>query len=263
MLSVLAVFAVGAIASASASAASLEWEVCEELAGVGKEPPLKFDTHKCNSEEKLLAERKWEWKLLAAGQTQKVVSEGGTFTLTGGPVTITCTKLEDQSDITGGKPGTDLALKILFLGCTTSNSKCKVKSAGPPAKAGEIEVVNVPTEIITTRTAGGVVVEADLFKGTKGIEEEFVTLEIGEKETASGNKMEKKCASAVPLTTKVTGGVAGEAMGSGELNFPARPLEASKLEAFGVSVTLEGLDTQAVVQSFTETVAQGWAIRMT
>jgi hypothetical protein len=256
MLSLLAVFAVGAVASASASAASLEWEVCEELAGVGVEPPLKFDNHNCNSEVKPLAERKWEWKLLAAGQTRKVVSLGEEFKLVGGPVEIKCLHVHDEGHITGGKPGTDLALRILFLGCTTNKAGCKVKSASLPAKAGEIEVKNISTKLITESSG----VEGDLFEGTlTGGEKVFVTLEFGEAEVTD-NKLATKCGETVPLTTKVTGNVAAETVG-GKLVFPSTPLKSSTIKAFGVSVKLVGEDEQAVVQSFTETISEGWAVR--
>ncbi len=258
MLSLLAVFAVGAVASASASAASLEWEVCEKV-GANKG---KFETHKCIAAG---GTNEWEWKLLAAGEERKVVSEGGTFTLKGGPIESTCTKVLDEGDIFGGKPGTDLTLKILFEGCTTSKAGCKVKSAKGTQAAGEILVTNVPTELIITKTAGGVEVEADLFKGTKKPpEKEFVTLEFGEAEKVLGTvrELEKKCGETVPLTTQVTGSVAAETVGSGELNFPEPPLEASKLKAFGaINVKLIGKDTQAVVSVFTEKLSEGWAVR--
>lgn len=267
MLSLLAVFAVGAIASASASAAPLlEWLVCEELPGAGVEPPLKFDNHECNTEAKPLAERKWEFKLLAAGELRKVVSLGGTFTLTGGPVTITCTHLDDEADIHGGKPGTLTLLRIIFLACTTSKAGCKVKSAGSPKKAGEIEVNNIAGKLVETEPGGGgAKLEAALFEGTRtevepGVfENVFVNLEFGEEETATGNKLVTKCGTTVPLTTRVTESVAGETV-QNKLVFPSTPLKASKLKAFGLSVKLAGTDEQAVVQTFTEKLSEGWAV---
>jgi hypothetical protein len=260
MLSLLAVFAVSAVASASASAASLEWEVCEELAGEGKEPPLKFDTHSCNSEAKPLAQRKWEWKLLATGEERKVVSLGGAFKLTGGTVEIKCLHIFDESNIKGGKPGTDIALRIHFLECSTSKAGCLVKSAGLPAKAGLIEVNNIATKLITEPGP----LEADLFEGTltevePGVfEKVFVTLEFGTAEVAD-NKLSPAC-SGVPPKTKVTGNVAAETVG-GKLVFPNPPLTSSTIKAFGLSVKLIGEDEQAVVQSFTEKVSEGWAVR--
>src|SRR6202043_3568171 len=49
------------------------WEVCKEVAGVGSEPPVKYDEHKCNTQLKPVAERKWQWKKLEAGESEKVV----------------------------------------------------------------------------------------------------------------------------------------------------------------------------------------------
>jgi hypothetical protein len=263
ILCLFAVFAFSAVASATASASNDEWEVCEK---VGTE---EFETHKC---AKKGVGGKWSWKVLAAGEKRKVVSEGGTFTLTGGAVTITCNKVKDEGEITGGTAGTDLASTILFTECKTSKEKCLVKSAkgtrkGAPEGKGEIEVTNVPTELIQTETAGGVEVEADLFKGSKGTEKEFVTLELGEVEEVVGgvHTLKTKCGTSVPETTKVVGNVAAETVGSGELNFPEPPLVASTgtegLKAFGVGVKLVGKDTQAVIQVAGETVAQGWAVR--
>ncbi len=74
LLSLLAVLAVGAVASASASAFNLEWQVCREKAGAGSEPPVKYDNHHCNSQKKPVAERKWEWVKLEAAETEKVIS---------------------------------------------------------------------------------------------------------------------------------------------------------------------------------------------
>lgn len=70
-VSLLAVFAVSAVVSSSASAAHGYW-VCKE--GAASEPPVKYDNHECNTQVKPLAERKWEW--LEVKGTEKFSVEG-------------------------------------------------------------------------------------------------------------------------------------------------------------------------------------------
>jgi hypothetical protein len=249
ILSLLAVFAVSAVASASAAAASLEWEVCEELAGAGTEPPLKFDNHKCNSEAKPLAERKWEWKLLAAGVTRNVLSSGGEFKLIAVGKTITCAKVLDSGTITGGKPGTDLVTDIIFEECKTSQTGCGVHTTGQPI--GIILVANIPTKLETRKNAKGVEVTVDNFEQNP-TSKEFVTLKF---EAEAG----KSC-SQFP-ETKVKGTIAAEAGPEpGELNFPNPRFEKDTLNAFAEEVTLVGKDTQEVMGG-SELFGEGWAVR--
>ena len=227
MLSMLAVFAISAVASASASASSDEWRVCEEGTGTG----IKYTEHKCTVES---GTGKWEWKILAAGETRKVKSAGGTFTLTALGKTITCAAVADKGTITGGKPGKDLAETITFTGCTTKQAGCSVKTAGQVN--GTIVVTNIPTKLEQRKNAKGEEVVVDNFEQKEepvGSEKfQFVTL-----------KFEGTC-SEYP-ETKVKGTVAAEVVkGTGELNFPSPGLEKDTLEAFGVGATLTGKDTQ-------------------
>jgi hypothetical protein len=261
MLSLLAVFAASALASASASAAPLlEWLVCEELPGAGVEPPTKYDNHLCNTKAKPLAERKWEWKLLAAGETRNVDSHGGEFVLNAGkPTENKCTLVEDKGDITGGKPGTDLALEIKFTGCTTPKElTCKVKSKSPPdTRAGTIIVTNIPTDL-EDRLIGGVFKVVDNFlQKLVGTTKEFVTLEFGTEEVeqpaGSGKFVLQGVCVKFPATTKIKGSIAAETgNGTGLLNFPEPGIEKDSLEAFGLTATLKGQDTQLL--------ENGWAV---
>jgi hypothetical protein len=246
MLCMLAVLAIGGVTSASASAAfNLEWEVCEEVAGAGTEPPVKFDDHKCNTKTKALAERKWEWKKLVG--TRNVTSKGGAFTLEVSGKKITCTAVTDKGTITGGKPGTDLAEEIRFTGCKAGANGCEVKSGPPPVVAfGTIAVTNIKTTL--EEVAGKLV---DKFEQkTVGTTKEFVTLEF------NGTT----CAGEGFVTTKVKGDVAAEcknlANGNVELNFPKPAIaQTPKLEAFGLAATLTGATE--------EELGNGWAHRCT
>jgi hypothetical protein len=221
-----------------------EWEVCEEAAGEGKEPPTKYDEHKCTTKAKALALRKWQWSVLGAGVTKKVKSSGGTFTLTAGGKVITCTAVTDKGTITGGKPGTDLAENITFTGCTTKQAGCEVKSAG--GTLGTIVVPNIPTKL-EQRVVGEEEVVVDNFE-QNATTKEFVTLEF------SG----ASCAGAGYVTTKVKGTVAAEVVpGTAELNFPATALEKDTLEAFGLKATLTGKDTQELENEWAFRAGEG------
>jgi hypothetical protein len=204
-LSLLAVFAFSAVASASASAFNLEWEVNgAKLSG-----------------------------------TENVTSKNSTnYTLTAGTKVITCTSVTATGTITSGKPGTDAAT-ITFSGCTTSETGCLVKSAGEPAKAGTI-VVSVKTKLVEREpSGGGAKKEADEFSPASGTT--FVSLEFGTKETATGKKLEGTCTN-FPNTT-VKGQVAALTEGS-NLNFPSPELKGNTLEAFGKAATLVGKSAQ-------------------
>lgn len=242
MLSLLAVFAVSAVASASASASFLlVWDVCEEGPHQGVEPPTKYDNHSCNTKVKALAERKWEWVPKHSNTySAKVISSGGTFKLTVTGKTVECTSITDKGDITGGLPGTDLALDIKFTGCTANSKKCEAESPGSGAK-GTILVTNAPTLLVVRKTTTGTTVLADEFKQNP-LTKEFVTLEFNEGASTCPN---------FP-TTKVKGEVAAEIVtGTGELNFPSPALEGNTLQAFGEEATLTGKDTQEL--------ENGWA----
>jgi hypothetical protein len=234
------------------SAFNKVWEVCTKATGgLNVEPPAKYDEHKCNTQAKALVEREWEFQTLAAAESSKVVSEGGEFKLTVETKVITCKKVTDKGTITGGSPGTDLAAEIKFTECKTAQTGCLVKSAGQPN--GTIVATNIPTVLVEREPGGGGAKKlADELK-ENATTKEFVTLKF---EAEAG----KSC-SEYP-ETKVKGQVAAETVtGTGELNFPSPELKGNTLTAFGKAAKLTGKDTQAVVQAFTETVAEGWAVR--
>lgn len=244
MVAMLAVFAVGAVASASALAASEDiWEVCKEG---GTE---KFETNAC---AKTSSTGKFSFKKLETGETVKTVSSGSKFVLNKGKTTeIECTAVSDKGTITGGKPGTDEATEIKFTGCTTPKEKtCKVKSKSPPpTRAGTIVVSKIPTKLEQRKNAKGEEVVVDNFEQKLvGTTKEFVTLEFGTEEVeepaGSGEFVLKKTCKDFPPTTKVKGTVGAEVVkGTGELNFPEPELEKDTLEAFGTAAVLTGKDT--------------------
>ena len=243
MLSLLAVFAISAAASASsASAFNLKWEVCEEGTGAG----TKYTGHKCTTPS---GTGKWEWKVLAAGETRNIVSwivPGTTYVLTVGTRVITCTGAEDAGTITGGTPGTD-NIRVLFYGCTTSQVGCLVKTAHQAN--GIILVPNIETKLVERESSGGGAKKlADEFKETASLKE-FVTLKF---EPEAG----KSC-SEFGTETKVKGQVAGEAInlanGNTEIKFPSPELKGNTIEAFGRPAKLTG-------RSEVE-LENGWAFR--
>jgi len=256
LVSLLAVFAVSAVASASsASAFNLQWDVCE-TGTKGVEPPTKFDDHGCSTKAKPLAEREWEWKILAATETRKVISNikpGTTFVLKALNIVVTCKSATDTGTITGGTPGTD-ETTVTYDECTTSIAGCKVKSATKPA--GEILVSNIKTKLVEGETKAGVKVVADEFFKAG----EFVTLEFGEVEkgTPPTSTLEKACPK-IPLTTKVTGKIYAIAQEPGLpliglLKFPTGGLKTpvNTLNVFGVGAELTGEEQQ--------TLENGWAV---
>jgi len=115
MLSMLAVFAVGAVASASASAH--EWLV--DGSGVTASTAVTSSGS--------------EFKLTVPGTTKKVK----------------CSTVSDTGNVNTGGKGE--ATNVSFKTCTTNETVCKVKSVGS-APSGEVVVVNVPTLLVTNGT---------------------------------------------------------------------------------------------------------------
>jgi hypothetical protein len=124
IVSVLALLAVGAVASASASAHEFKNN------GVG------------------------------ITGTLSVLSEGGLFQLIAGAKVVDCEKVTDSGTVLTG--GRDLAAEIHFLNCKTGQSGCDVHS--PTAPNGLILVANVPTLLVERENSSKVKVLADEFK---------------------------------------------------------------------------------------------------
>jgi hypothetical protein len=178
LLSVLAVFAVGAIASASASA--LVWEEClNETVHSG----TKYTDSHCLNEA---VGGTWEW--MPIEQELQVTSEGVNqiLTIPSAGITITCKKVLDKGNL---KPeGKDEITELVYHECTINISGCAVvKTAGQPN--GLIEVpVPLKTQL-STLTIGGKLLTVDLVEPKTP--PTYVILEIGKKET--GGKAEGAC----------------------------------------------------------------------
>jgi hypothetical protein len=191
-----------------------------------------------------------EWKIngTVVNTSLAVTSTGGAFQLLAGAIEVKCTGVTDKGTVNKG--GVDEATEIKFTGCTTNEVGCLVKSAGAPAKAGEIIVQSIPTLLVTGKTSTGTEVLTDEFK--QKANGEFVTLETGKKEIA-GNNLTELCTN-FPHTSKVTGHVAAIVENSTQtLNFPNPELQGNTLVAFGKNAKLFGTDKQALVKGGTLT----------
>jgi hypothetical protein len=191
-----------------------------------------------------------EWKIngTVVNTSLAVTSTGGAFQLVAGTLTIQCTGVTDKGTVNKG--GVDEATEIKFTGCTTNETGCLVKSAGAPAKAGEIIVKSIPTLLVTGKTSTGTEVLADEFK--QKASGEFVTLETGKKEIA-GNTLTEGCTNFFQ-SSKVTGHVAAIVEnGTQTLNFPNPELQGNTLVLFGKNAKLFGSDKRALVKGGTLT----------
>ncbi len=260
LICLVAVFAVAAIASASASAGptcvpnlggpfKCEFEVqkCEAVAGG------IFTNGTCEVVGAGGFGEAGALEKLAAGKKRLVTSKikpGTEFVLKASGIEVKCKSATDTGTITGGAPGTDEATTIMFDECTTSIPGCLVKTA--TKTAGNILVSNIKTKLVEgEKTSGGPKVVADEFAG-KGEEEEFVTLEFGKKE--KGGKLEEKCSATIPLTAKVVGKVFAISQEEGLplvglLKFPTGGLFKPKttLKVFGLAAELTGEEEETGV----------------
>jgi hypothetical protein len=125
VIALLAVLAVGAVATATASAKNPTWMVCKEVsAGSGK-----FEDGLCSKGGK----GSWEASELLAGQTKEISSEadGNIIIAIGSGPELQCGKLKTTSGakIVGGEPGTGEEV-IVFEECSVvDEEKCRVNGA--------------------------------------------------------------------------------------------------------------------------------------
>jgi hypothetical protein len=230
LVSMLAVFAVSAIASASASAFKLEWEwaKCVKVAaGTGL-----YKDAECNA---LGGAKEFELKykpVVAADEPLVIEAEGGETKLTAGGKVVTCTAVKAEGTIkTKGED--EVENGITFTGCTANAGACFAFSPGQPEET--IVVSDIDTQLVER---GGKL--ADEFKENDATKE-FVTIEFEEKGEVGEDS---KACPGFP-TTKVTGQVAalvenvtsGEGNGDVSLNFPSPELSGNTLKAFGVKAS--------------------------
>jgi len=230
MLSLLAVFAVGAVASSSASA--LLWWVC--LAGMGT---TEYTNAECRTQQ---MGGGFVLQLLPLNMRLNIESKGvGNQVLkvpTLGGLEIVCTAVTDTGWIENNGAamnGIDEAASIKYTGCTVvkPTGGCGVKTAG--LAAGNITVSNVKTKLVTF-TGGGI---GDQF-GETGTT--FVALEIGKSENATTKKFTVACGT-IPLAgQKVEGQVVAKVEASGKLDFTEPAQEGSNLKVAGQAATYIG-----------------------
>ncbi len=157
--------------------------------------------------------------------------EVATFKLTQGTRVITCTQVGGTSSGTVEAGGKDKVKKLVFEGCTTTVSTCKVKSEGASA-TGIIEVTTAATKLQTENTG----ILADEFIGNGGSGHQLVKLEFSG--TSCGTY----------TNTEVRGAVAAEcknlAGGEVELIFPSTALlletGQESLHVFGSAAKMTG-----------------------
>jgi hypothetical protein len=290
MLSLLAVFAVSAVASASASAAEPEWVACAKVAAgepsswsagctekkaSGGFAKVFFTTGTCAKVAVATEPSAWENSTctkakVGTGEFIKIEALKRKFTsisepsyLFGTPpLKIRCGKDTDVGEINGAK--TVGAVKVIFKECEgvgANEETCPVKSVGA-ANAGEIVTEELVGELGLVAAAEAPSSETGLaLKPAAGVGKPFVKL-IGTPTTC------------IP-ETNVTGSVIGEVEPvktmdtTGELIFGVKGGESKKnkqtiqklvgdekdtLEAFGAIAGFESED------SITYTEAFGWEV---
>ncbi len=177
LVSLLAVLAVGAVTSSSASAAHGFW-ICKEKAGVGEEPPIKYDEHHCNTKEKELKLRKWEWKPVEGAEVFKVEGTSGVSKLesevAGLKILIECKKdtFKGEIEAAGKNKG-----EVTFSECSLFEVTKYVKVALTACTVPNI-VFKFTTQLVTGQGAGPATWgPEDEFNSTEA-EETFVTIKI-------------------------------------------------------------------------------------
>jgi len=249
LVSLLAVFAVGAVASSSASAFGKVFEVCQP-----KSTGL-YVNHKCTETTGMLEEGvRWEWQVIGPTVKFEVESTGGEFKLTNGVKESVCTAVTNTGQIEAGGKSDEVFLK--FTGCTNGPGTCEAFSPGKDGTK-EIEVKDIDDQLVERLTnGGGGPVLADEFKEGDNPNNEFVTIEFEAPGTEACTGF---------TTIKVKGQVAGECknvtvggVGQTELNFPNPELQGNNLTAFGGASSLFGK-----ANAFISGTKVGWALRCT
>jgi hypothetical protein len=233
MLSLLAVFAVGAAASASASAL-LWWECSKNPGGMG----TKYTNSKCET----TGSGEFELLLAPLNVKLKVVSKGGSQVLKVpglGGLELLCKTVKDKGWIENNgaaSNGIDEIEELDFLECTVvtpaQSPKCEVKKVG--TAQGSIVINNLETKLVTF-TGGGI---GDLVK--KAGSTTFVELEVGKEENTSTKKFKKACGVVPTAAQKVEGQVVAKVEASGKLNFTNPAQEGSSLEMGNFAATYVG-----------------------
>jgi len=236
LVAVIAVCAIGAVASASASAAAPEFVHCVAQAGGKWMAGCKA------------AGTEFEKVAVPAGSKVKFTDKEGVSHLNGLGTTVTCQKDTSSGEITGPKTVTNV--KVTF-------EECKGK------KGTEECPVNGGT--ITTETLSGELGKVAVAEAASGVGEDL--------KPPTGKafvKLEGTCI----VTTSVTGSVIGEVKPvggppstKGEVNFECSSVggRTQKIQKFetGVKDTLSAFGTAACFESFPDVITFEEAIEVT
>ena len=224
LICLVAMFTVGAVASASASAAfKTEWQVCKEG---GTE---EFETHKC---AKKATGGKWSWKSLTGTEQEKTTSRGREVTLAIGAKAVTCTAITDTGNIKAGGKGE--ATEIKLNGCLANAGKCTAES--PKAAEGTIIIKGIPTQLVEREPSGGGTAKLANELKENTTTKELFTLEVDEHGAACPGFPNGR------IKGQIAAEVINLANGEVELNFPSPELKGNTLEYFGLAAKLIGKD---------------------
>jgi len=205
-VSMLAVFAISAIASASASAAH-GWWVCNKVATAGSG---RYTTHECTAEG---GGKEWEWKEVAG--TEKFKLEGASTAsklegeVLGNKIIIECprdTVEEGEIEKEGKSKG-----KITFFEC---KSYKVTKGVGKPERVKELLTCVVPNisfkftdKLVTGQGAGPATWGPEDEFNSTGAGEEFVTIDLESCALESTNKVLQAEVEIKPAAQKFKGQV--------------------------------------------------------
>ncbi len=149
-LCLVAVFAMSAIASASASAAAPEYQICGKLSKskVTKKYEGHFSNKECTASstegayelESYTAAKKTEFKTKSGASALDVYIPG-----TGVVGETTCKTSKDVGHVTGAKTATDV---VLFEKCESSGKICTGDQAG--SKKGDIETYTLDETLVAS-----------------------------------------------------------------------------------------------------------------
>jgi hypothetical protein len=149
-LCLVAVFAMSAIASATASAAAPEYQICGKSPKnpVTKKFEGKFSNKECTATS---TEGKYELTSWTAAKKTEFKTKSGASALdvyipgTGIVGETSCAKSKDVGHVTGAKTATDV---VLFEKCTSSGKVCTGDQPG--TKTGDIETYTLNEELVAS-----------------------------------------------------------------------------------------------------------------
>jgi hypothetical protein len=142
---------------------------------IGKEPPIKYDTHLCNTKEKPLAEREWSWLPVEKAEVYAFEGTSGVSklesTLAGLRVLIECKKDKITGELESG--GRTKNAVITYEECSLFEVTKYVKVALPKCKIPTIKTNKLNDYLIAGKGAG----PEDEFEPAEGTTFAEITIE--------------------------------------------------------------------------------------